>query len=314
MIISTENISNQGWKNGMDELDVKTKESELIYKSYYKTLDRDPLNDIDKTNKGLHIYRRLQAEIKHLQRIKTHRESSYENNDIEFQEQYFKEGIVIVEKFVGSPDDLIRIKKEFENYPIGVSKNPRNILTQNRDRGRLLYQLSNLIYPIIWSLIGGTEKETEKKFRDNTFAQRVENKPQEKDHQKLIHLDTYFPAIKYWWFPEKVAKEQGPLCYVKNSCYSNEKMQKWYYKQSVDVVVNKDYESWRGKDHLEGSFRVSEEELNDMGYELEPIEVDEDTLVIGNVAGFHSRADASTEHIRNAIHGSIRLELPLESE
>ena len=56
----------------MDELDVKTKESELIYKSYYKTLDRDPLNDIDKTNKGLHIYRRLQAEIKHLQRIKTH--------------------------------------------------------------------------------------------------------------------------------------------------------------------------------------------------------------------------------------------------
>ena len=72
MIISTENISNQGWKNGMDELDVKTKESELIYKSYYKTLDRDPLNDIDKTNKGLHIYRRLQAEIKHLQRIKTH--------------------------------------------------------------------------------------------------------------------------------------------------------------------------------------------------------------------------------------------------
>ena len=95
----------------MDELDVKTKESELIYKSYYKTLDRDPLNDIDKTNKGLHIYRRLQAEIKHLQRIKKHRESSYENNDIEFQEQYFKEGIVIVEKFVGSPDDLIRFKK-----------------------------------------------------------------------------------------------------------------------------------------------------------------------------------------------------------
>ena len=88
--------------------------------------------------------------------------------------------------------------------------------------------LSNLIYPIVWSLIGGTEKETEKKFRDNTFAQRVENKPQEKDHQKLIHLDTYFPAIKYWWFPEKVAKEQGPLCYVKNSCYSNEKMQNWY--------------------------------------------------------------------------------------
>tara|TARA_R110002096_G_scaffold162853_1_gene330126 strand:- start:3401 stop:3625 length:225 start_codon:yes stop_codon:yes gene_type:complete len=42
---------------------------DVIYKSYYKTLDRPPLNDIVKTKKGLHLYRKLQAEIKHFQRI-----------------------------------------------------------------------------------------------------------------------------------------------------------------------------------------------------------------------------------------------------
>lgn len=302
------NTSNRGWRNGMNETE------DVIYKSYYKTLDRPPLNDIVKAKKGLHLYRKLQAEIKHFQRIQNVTLSSsswWSETSSKEQEEYFKSGIVIYNNFVGSQEDVIGIEKEFANYPIGVSKNNRNILSQNRDRGRLLYQLASLIYPIVWNLIGGTEKETEKKFNDNTFAQRVNNKPQEKDHQKLIHLDTYFPAIKYWWFPEKVSKENGPLCYVKNSCYANEKLQMWYYKQSVDVC-EKSYESWRGKDHTEGSFRVSEEELEDMGLKLEPIEVEADTLVIANVAGFHSRGDATEEHIRNSIHGSIRLDLPLE--
>ena len=55
-------ISNREWKSGMNE-------SELVYKSSYKTLDRAPLNDIIKTKKGLNLYRKLQAEIKHFQRI-----------------------------------------------------------------------------------------------------------------------------------------------------------------------------------------------------------------------------------------------------
>ena len=33
-----------------------------------------------------------------------------------------------------------------------------------------------------------------------------------------------------------------------------------------------------------------------MGHMLEPVEVDEDTLVIANVAGFHSRGDARRKY------------------
>jgi len=282
--------------------------TDKIYKSSYKNLDRDPLNDVTKAKKGLHLYRKLQAEIKHFQRLSVHPDWPFRS---EVQEEYFKNGIVIYKKFVGSQVDSRRIGEEFEEYPLSVSKNDENIIAKNRSRGRLLHKLSELIFPVIWDLIGGTEREVEKKYRDNTFAQRVNNKPLEKDHQKLIHLDTYFPAIKYWWFPAKVTKENGSLCYVKNSCYANEALQMWYYKQSVDCC-EKSYEEWRGKDHMEGSFRVSEEELDDMGYMLESVEVEEDTLVIANVAGFHSRGDATVGHIRNSIHGSIRLDLPLE--
>ena len=299
--------SNREWKSGMNE-------SELIYKSFYKTLDRAPLNDIVKTKKGLHLYRKLQAEIKHFQRIQNVTLSSsswWSEKASKEQEEYFKSGIVIYNNFIGSSVDVDNIKKEFDSYPMGVSKNNRNIISQNRDKGRRLYNVSDLIFPIIWNLVGGTEKEVETKFRNNTFAQRVQNTPLEKDHQKLIHLDTYFPAIKFWWFPEAVTKSNGPLCYVKNSCYADEKLQMWYYKQSVDVC-EKSYESWRGKDHTEGSFRVSEEELAELGLELQPVEVQADTLVIANVAGFHSRGDATEEHIRNSVHGSIRLDLPLE--
>lgn len=300
-------ISNREWKSGMNE-------SELVYKSSYKTLDRAPLNDIVKTKKGLHLYRKLQAEIKHFQRIQNVTVSSsswWSETSSKEQEEYFKSGIVIYNNFIGSTVDVDTIKKEFDNYPMDVSKNDKNIIFKNRDKGRRLYNVTDLIFPIVWNLVGGTEKEVETKFNNNTFAQRVQNKPLEKDHQKLIHLDTYFPAIKFWWFPEAVTKANGPLCYVKNSCYADEKLQMWYYKQSVDVC-ERSYESWRGKDHAEGSFRVSEEELDELGLELQPVEVQADTLVIANVAGFHSRGDATEEHIRNAIHGSIRLDLPLE--
>ena len=178
----------------------------------------------------------------------------------------------------------------------------------NRDKSRLLYNISLLIYPHIYKLIGGDEREVETKFRNNTFAQIVRNRPEDDDHQKLMHLDTYFPAIKFWWFPKKV--DDGPLMFAKGSTKSNEKMQMWYYQQSVKAC-KKEYEEWRAKDHYEGSFRVSEEELQEMGYEMEPIYVNEDTLVIANVGGFHSRGNTKELNRRVAIHGSVRLDNPL---
>jgi hypothetical protein len=77
-------------------------------------------------------------------------------------------------------------------------------------------------------------------------------------------------------------------------------------------IVEGKYEKWKGKDHMEGSYRASEEELIAMNFKLEPITVKANTLVIANVAGFHSRGEVETEYTRNAIHGSIRIDKPFE--
>ena len=49
-----------------------------------------------------------------------------------------------------------------------------------------------------------------------------------------------------------------------------------------------------------------------MQFELEPVPVKANTLVIANVSGFHSRGEVTTEYVRNAIHGSIRIDNPFQ--
>ncbi len=55
-------ISNREWRSGMTPM-------EKIYNSSYKNLDKAPLNDVIKAKKGLHLYRKLQAEVKHFERL-----------------------------------------------------------------------------------------------------------------------------------------------------------------------------------------------------------------------------------------------------
>ena len=74
------------------------------------------------------------------------------------------------------------------------------------------------IYGTIESLLCGylerTNEEIYDKFRQNTFFQRLQHVPDDNDEQKVIHSDTFFPAIKYWYFPEDVMEADGPFHYV----------------------------------------------------------------------------------------------------
>ena len=80
----------------------------------------------------------------------------------------------------------------------------------------------------------------------------------------------------------------------------------------IDIYVDceKTYDDWRLKDHEEGSLRVSEIELERMNLKATPVEVKKNTLVLGNVGGFHGRGNTKKPFTRNAIHGSIRLTEP----
>lgn len=312
-------LENRGDYNqlNMDDLETQAGASDINHKEFvkvcqkifpfdknpwiytnHKALNRPPFNEMYPTSRGLHAFRRYFSQMAHQHRAK-------DGND-----QFDKVGLVVFEKF--APARWLKAaREEIEAFPIGVNKQPFNILTQNEDVSPTLNKISERTYKHIVKCLGGETDEIRAKFLENTFAQRVHNKPDDNDHQKLAHVDTFFPAIKWWWFPDEVKLEHGPFHYAKGSCYPTDTYLDWIYQESMNVVEDK-YEKWKGKDHMEGSYRASEEELIAMNFELEPITVKANTLVIANVAGFHSRGQVKKEYIRSAIHGSIRIEKPFE--
>lgn len=268
-----------------------------IYTSH-KALNRPPLNDMYSVSRGIHAFRRYFSQMAHQHRAQ--RGNS----------QFDKEGVIVMEKFA-SARLLKAAREEISAFPVGVNKQPHNIIKQNLDAAPTLDKISEKTYSHIVKCLGGETSEIRAKFEENTFVQRVHNKPGDGDHQKDAHVDTFFPAIKWWWFPDEVKMEHGPFHYARGSCYPTDTYLDWVYNESMNILEDK-YPKWKGKGHMEGSFRASEEELIAMEFELEPIPVKANTLVIANVAGFHSRGEVEQEYIRGAIHGSIRIDKPFE--
>jgi len=57
---------------------------------------------------------------------------------------------------------------------------------------------------------------------------------------------------------------------------------------------------------------VSEEEMKSMGVTPKTFTVPANTLVIANVFGFHRRGHTDKEVLRDAVHGSIRVNNPFK--
>jgi hypothetical protein len=268
--------------------------------SHYKSIDKYHFNDRELVLGGLHVFRRVFSQYAHNKRVANP------------NQKYNEEGIIIFEDFFDM-DIVKEINKEFKTIQSGVvNKQPFNVIEQNKNRLPYMKQSIDHMKDLVTSNIDGKQREEVNiKYYQNTFAQRVDNSPDDNDNQKNFHVDTFFPAIKWWYFPEAVSLEQGPFMYTLKSCYPTEKYLDWIYQESIKCI-DKSYDLWKLKDHQEGSFRASEKELDEMGFVYKPIAVKENTLVIGNVAGFHRRGDTIQRHVRNAIHGSIRINNPFE--
>lgn len=265
--------------------------------SAYKSIDRYPFNDKELVETGLHVFRRVFSQYAHSKRA------------VNGSEKYDKEGLVIYENFLDE-EMLDGVRKEFDQFQIGVvNKQPHNIIAANVEKAPNMFDALAKMRPLVFDCIGVDNNELCWKFISNTFAQRVDNSPDDNDNQKNCHVDTFFPAIKWWYFPDEVKVEQGPFWYAMNSCYPTDEYLDWLYQESIKCIDGT-YDAWKLKDHQEGSFRASDGELEVMGFDVKPVPVKANTLVIGNVGGFHRRGDTVERHVRNAIHGSIRIDNP----
>ena len=269
-----------------------------VFFSSHKSFDTHPLNDLELADSGLHVARHIFANYEH-NKHKRPLNNVYPTEWRNARELFDSEGLIIIKDFL---DDIPRREHtaRLNETSVSVNKHPGNMVTKTIPELRA----------IIESCIGISASPY---LETNTFYQVIENVEDDNDEQKDYHYDTFFPALKFWWFPESVDVEQGPLVYVKNSPKMTDEKLDWIYRQTT-AVLDKTWERSRRRGHPEGSLRISEAELFELNLHACPVPVEANTLVIGNVGGFHGRGNVVGRHTRRAIHGSVRVNTPFRHE
>lgn len=278
-----------------------TPEGMRLVLSDQKKFEGYPLNDVTAAKRGLHPLRAYIA---------------YEQAKLcGADEKFLTTGIVAYENYSNDLQlgDFLpkEVANEIRQHTVNVPKNYSNILV-NLDKEKYpnaRYFIEDKF--VFKDIVEGSPYEydlsrmAEQKFLENTFMQNLVNEPNDGDNQKNLHLDTYFPCLKFWYFPEEVT-EDGAFRYAVGSAKLDLYKLEYIYLESIKITSG-DYEDWKLKDHWEGSLRISEDDLSKMGYDAKYITVPADTLVIANVNGWHGRGHTSKRVERPAIHGSIRI-------
>jgi hypothetical protein len=132
--------------------------------------------------------------------------------------------------------------------------------------------------------------------------------PGDGDIQKDLHQDTFFWAFKWWYYAHAVNHGHGPTRYVKESHILGKRKSKFMQREYMKYYDDEQDNPYS----IEGSLRISDEEAKELygAAAVTAVVVPENTLVVANVFGFHSRSDVSRECKRKAIHGSIRYTNP----
>lgn len=140
---------------------------------------------------------------------------------------------------------------------------------------------------------------TSKNLLPTYFIENIVQKGREdiEDYQKECHMDTFHPSMKAWLFLDNVTSNEGSFVYYAKSHRLTFKRLKWEYKQSIKSSKNRNSST----NNWDGAFRISKEELKNMGYEPIKLEVKKNSLVLANVYGFHCRAEANKTTNRLAI-------------
>ena len=270
----------------------------IVY-SAHKSFDTLPLNNPDMNRRGLHLFRMIFSRY----RYPKEQDTTFDTSGLVIQKDFLKDEFVKL------------VSEECSLYPLITYKTNENLLVDAQSPGLRHMLVDSPLKDVILSYIRCKDSQTKHhyddasfKFRRNTFIQRVLNKVGDGDEQKVLHKDIFFPAIKFWYFPDEVKEEYGPFNFVEADMIS-EPMLDFFYEQSNMIAIDA-WDRSRDRSHPEGSMRIFDHEINKMGFKRTSVAVPANTLVIANVGNFHARGDVVKEWTRNSVHGSIRIERP----
>ena len=119
------------------------------------------------------------------------------------------------------------------------------------------------------------------------------------DPQTSLHMDTFHPTMKAWFFLHDVRDDEGPFTYVPGSHRLSPRRLAWQKRQSV-LASN-------GKASKGGAFRLTVKDLPRLQWpQPRRFAVPANTLVVGDTFGFHARAYSPKATIRIEIYASSR--------
>ncbi|NKC34354.1 phytanoyl-CoA dioxygenase family protein [Falsiroseomonas selenitidurans] len=119
----------------------------------------------------------------------------------------------------------------------------------------------------------------------------------EADPQTALHMDTFHPNMKAWFYLQDVPEEVGPLAFVPGSHRLTRRRQAWERTRSVVAAQRR----------IGGAFRIAEEAL--LRLQLPPprrLAVPANTLVGADVRGFHARSRTAQPSMRVEIYAISR--------
>jgi hypothetical protein len=113
------------------------------------------------------------------------------------------------------------------------------------------------------------------------------------DPQTDLHIDTFHPTVKAFYFLTDVKEDEGPFVYVPGSHRLTPGRLKWEYEQSINAA--------KGADRLaaRGSLRATVAEIEKMGLGApKAFAVPANTLVVADTVGFHARGFSARPTVR----------------
>lgn len=114
------------------------------------------------------------------------------------------------------------------------------------------------------------------------------------DPQTTLHMDTFHPTMKAWFFLHDVGDDEGPFTYVPSSHRLTPRRLAWQKRKSVVASRSKS---------IAGAFRLRADELRYLRWP-QPVRfaVPANTLVVGDTCGFHARASSAKPTMRIEIY------------
>lgn len=215
-------------------------------------------------------------------------------------ESFRNNGFILRENFLAA-DEFEQLKKELFTTPLET----RETLQGDTVTRRMALDAKSLnILPITQKLLHSDEWKNLLNYVASFKVQPIcylqvifsHVRKAKADPQTNLHSDTFHSSAKAWLFLEDVADDEGPFVYVPGSHHLNPERLNWEQQKSETMTAKTDAMTRRG------SFRVSEEEVLQLGYaKAKSFSVKANTLVIADTYGFHARG--------KSLRPSMRIEL-----